>query len=200
MQTAMLLGRVREGDGDAGNDLFARYRTRLERFVGARMSAPLRRQADAEDLVQEVFLRAHTALPRFQYRGIGSFWAFLRTIALHLVIEMSRKRDVRTPADRLADGSRSAPQASGTNPSALVVRHEQFEAFEHALQVLDPRSREALLLRIELDFDYATIASECGFPSPDAARMAVARGLKAVAAEMSRHGVQDTSTGASPAP
>src|SRR5436190_413181 len=86
LETRDLLLRGRNGEQDAIDRLFARYRGRLERFVRSRLSATTRVHVDAADVVQDVLVRACSAIDRFEWRGIGSFWAFLRQIALRRII------------------------------------------------------------------------------------------------------------------
>ena len=69
-----------------------------------------------------------------------------------------------------------------------MVRKEELARFDEALVDLDERPRNALLMRLELDLDYATIAGECGYPTPDAARMAVTRVLEQVIRRIADHG------------
>ncbi len=61
---------------------------------------------------------------------------------------------------------------------------ELLDRYERALAGLTPEERELLLLRIELDFDYAEIATMTGRPSRDAARMGVQRALGRLAEAM----------------
>lgn len=48
--------------------------------------------ADADDLVQEVFLHLHRVLPTFRYDAGGSFRAGLRTVLVNKHREISRRR------------------------------------------------------------------------------------------------------------
>src|SRR5262245_5586451 len=86
-----LLKRTRAGDREAIEILFRRYRQVLQDFLHKRLPPASRSLLETEDLVQEVLTRAITALPSFEYRGIGSFWAYLRQIGLNHLSEMARK-------------------------------------------------------------------------------------------------------------
>ena len=65
-----------------------------------------------------------------------------------------------------------------------AIGHEALGRYELALQRLSPRDREAVVARIELGMEYAELALVLGKPSPDAARVAVARALVRLAQEM----------------
>ena len=60
-------------------------------------------------------------------------------------------------------------------------------AAEAAMSALRPADREAIVARLELQQSYEEIAIALGKPSVDAARMAVARAVKALIKEMDTH-------------
>lgn len=186
METLFLLNNARKGNTDALAELFRRYEDKLFRFVRARMSASVRRLHEPQDIVSEVRLRAFRALDSFEYKGIGSFWAWLRRIALNTIIEAHRKGDGRAAVRSLPEESHSAPADRGISPGKIVEIREEFARFEQALPVLPTNIRNALLMRLELGLPYEQIAEECAFPTSDAARMAVNRAMAQVAKEMNR--------------
>jgi len=111
---------------------------------------------EAEDAVQETFLRAWRS--REQFEGGPLFRAWLYRIATNVCLDMIRARSRRVAElrsfaevpwlqpypDRLLD--EIAP--SDDEPDAVVVARETIElAFIAALQVLPPRQRAALILR-----------------------------------------------------
>lgn len=179
-ETIHLLERVRGGDRAAREELFALYSERLQWFLRGRLGQPHRRWLDTMDLVNGALERTLANLDRFEHRGIGSFWAFLRTIGLNELRSVWRKKEALKEAEDLSE------VASPDRPAPIdrLVMAEQCEAFESALEPLEPRLRQALLLRIELGLDYAAIAEDCGFPTADAARVAIRRALTQVAARM----------------
>ncbi len=184
--TRELLPRARAGDRDAQGELMARYQLPLERFLHARTPSGVRGLGDTQDLVQEVFTRTLQSIGELEFRGAGAFWGYLRTVAQRYLIDLSRKRTHRPQLDQELSDSRFAPKSLDKSPLEELVGAEQMESFERSLAVLSERSREALLLRLELDLDYASIAKELEFPSPDAARMAVTRAFRELGLEMSR--------------
>jgi RNA polymerase sigma factor (sigma-70 family) len=190
-KTQILLARAQAGDGDAKAELLERYRPSLERFLHSRLPPTARRVHDTHDLVQEVNVRALANLPRLEHRGAGAFWSYLRTIARHHVIEISKREANPVRGRSLPEDSHEIPPARQSTPSSILVRREQLEAFEKSIEALSEKHRQALLLRLELDLDYASIARECDFPSPDAARMAVCRAVLRVGEEMARAGVAE---------
>ncbi len=111
---------------------------------------------EAEDAVQETFLRAWRNLERFE--GDLLFRAWLYRIATNVCLDMLRSRSRRAPElrsfaevpwlqpypDQLLD--EIAP--TDDQPDAVAVARETIElAFLAAMQVLPPRQRAALILR-----------------------------------------------------
>jgi RNA polymerase sigma-70 factor (TIGR02960 family) len=111
---------------------------------------------EAEDAVQETFLRAWRNRERFE--GDALFRAWLYRIATNVCLDVLRSRSRRVPElrsfaevpwlqpypDQLLD--EIAP--SDDQPDAVVVARETIElAFLAAMQVLPPRQRAALILR-----------------------------------------------------
>ena len=187
LDTGDLLSRVRTNDREAIETLFGRYRESLQTFLHKRLPSASRSLLETQDLVQEVLARVLTVLPSFEYRGIGSFWAYLRQIALNHLSEVARKSErPHQRAKTLAESK--LPEPSRRTPLEEISTREEFRSFEKALASLSPRHREALLLRVELDLSYDAIAIECGYASVDAARMSIVRSIKQVCQEMRRVG------------
>jgi RNA polymerase sigma-70 factor (TIGR02960 family) len=145
-------------------DLAERYRRELHVHC-YRMLASF---DEAEDAVQETFLRAWRNRERFE--GDTYFRAWLYRIATNVCLDMIRSRSRRLRAlrsfaevpwlqpypDRLLDEVAPVDEA----PDAVVVSRETIElAFLAALQVLPPRQRAALVLRDVLGWTAAETAS-----------------------------------------
>jgi RNA polymerase sigma-70 factor (ECF subfamily) len=81
-----LLNEAQTGNADAFGELYTCYAPDVFRFLFARLS----NREDAEDLTEEVFLRAWRNLPEYRYQGV-SFLAFLLKIAHNLLVDRFRK-------------------------------------------------------------------------------------------------------------
>lgn len=187
-RTADLLEEARRGNAAARETLFSHYREPLSRFLHARIPPGARGMIETDDVVQEVSTRAFLNLDRFEYRGIGSFWGFLRRIGLHYVIQVGRRAG-NAPVDTSLDAVPEPAGRSSTPPLSALIEKENWQAFEKALSSVSEENRAAFLLRFEVDLDYATIASDCGFPSADAARMAICRVVQHLTRELARGGI-----------
>lgn len=187
MDTSDLLTRAQGGNSEACNNLFDRYRKYLEAFLGGRLPRKARSLMETQDLVQEVYIRALPNLNHFVYRGIGSFWAYLRKIALHYIFEVWRSYSNGSKEMPLPEESWLSPAAGDAPPLIGLLEKEQFESYERAVDKLAERKRYAFLMRIELGLDYSTIAKECDYTSADAARMDVRRTIEWLVKEMTDH-------------
>ena len=183
--TGVLIARARAGDAPAGQRLFARILPVLKRWARLRFPTHIRDARDTEDLVQDVLLRAFRNIDSFENRGEGAFLAYLRQILLNAVRDEARRtrrrpgRDVPLE-DTIADSSPSlVERAIGSN---------RLERFEAALATLPEEQQHAVILRIEFGYSHAQIAEALGRPSPDAARVMVARALVQLARKIDDDG------------
>jgi len=178
--TALLLDRVRAGDGVARERLFARVMPALRRWAHRRLPVAARDLADTEDVVQVTVSRALARLEHFEHRGEGAFLAYLRQILLN-VIRDEHRRAVRHPRGQVLDEMVVDPA-----PSLLdrTIDSNTRERYERALASLSEEARELVLLRVEFGYSHQRIAEALGKPSADAARMAVARAITELARRM----------------
>lgn len=93
MSDEELARRSRAGCSSCFEELVRRYQVPLLRFLLRRMGG----RSDAEDVVQEAFVRAYQALP--QYRDSSPFRTWLFTIAYRIGVSHGRKQRVRMAAE-----------------------------------------------------------------------------------------------------
>jgi RNA polymerase sigma-70 factor, ECF subfamily len=130
----VLMVRVGSGDQSAYRELSERHLRAILRYC-ARM---LGDAAEAEDVVQETFLRLWQQAARYQPRGTKpSTWLY--RIAHNLCIDRIRKRKPQ-------DASALDRQSSGDRPGALLDRKEVALKVQAALASLPERQRAALVL------------------------------------------------------
>ena len=136
--------------------------------------------SDTHDLVQETVFQVFRKLDRFDYRGEGALKAYLRHSLMNRIRNEIRRVHLRPASEELD----SAAQDPGTSPIDAAIGAEAVEQYEAALDRLKPDERELIISRIELGMTYQQMADALKKPSPDAARMAVARALVRLAEEM----------------
>jgi RNA polymerase sigma-70 factor, ECF subfamily len=136
---SVLLSLARSGDQRALETLCRRYWRPVYRSFARYTGDP----AEAEDLTQEVFLRALRALPRYADQGVP-YLAYLLRIAANLARDRWRAGQARVvPVGNVPD--RPAP---GPGPDGLAIESDRHAAILRALDQLTPSHRTVLRLRI----------------------------------------------------
>jgi RNA polymerase sigma-70 factor, ECF subfamily len=151
----LLIQRFRAGEVGAFEGLVERYYQRIDRLAQQVVRHPLA----AEDITQEVFLRAYRALPRF--RGEASFYSWLYRIAINLCFNYLREQANRLSTVEDPDVS-ALPVAA--DPSALLEHQERERLVRGAIDALPPHYRVAIILRDLEGFSYQEIAEILGIP------------------------------------
>jgi RNA polymerase sigma-70 factor, ECF subfamily len=153
---AALLRDAQAGDSVALERLVARHK----RPLFALCYGFLGHAEDAEDAVQETFLRALRALPRF--RGDATLRTWLFRIAVNVCLNWKRDRS-RDPASdhpvALDDGASSTLLATASPEMIALRRLRMLEA----LRALLPRQRAILLLKEREGWSLAEIAAALGW-------------------------------------
>ena len=131
---------------------------------------------EAEDVCQEVFLRAHRAFARLAPDSNCRAWLYRIATNSGLNAARQRARRLARAADVELDG---LPGDSGASPERRV----QLRAVATAVETLPPRQRAALVLRQFQGLGYAEIAATLG-GNEAAARANVYQALKRLRAAL----------------
>jgi RNA polymerase sigma factor (sigma-70 family) len=171
---------ARAGDAHARERLFTRFMPVLRRWAHQQLPRGARDLSDTGDLVQATLMRALAHLDRFESRGEGAFLGYLRHILLNAARDEARRSSRRGDANPV-DETLVDP---GPSVMEQVLGRETLERYERGLARLGEDQRDAVILRLEMDYSHAEIAAALGRSSADAARMLVARALVALAETM----------------
>lgn len=137
-----LAGRAAAGDATAFELIMRRHNRMM--FRAAR--AILRDDGEAEDAVQEAYVRAYRALAGF--RGEARLSTWLTRIAVNEALGRRRQRRESPLADVPPDDVAAAwPQGSPTTPEEASMRKELGEVLEAAVDRLPESYRTVLMLR-----------------------------------------------------
>ena len=163
---ALLVSRFNDGDESAFLEIMTRYR---EKIFGITF-ALLRNRADAEELTQDTFIRAHRALPNF--RGDSSLATWLHRIAVNLARNRywyyfrRRRQDTLSLDCPLGDeGDATFTDLVATeapDPAREAVTSEFAALIGACMEKLEPSHREILTLRSFLHQPYDEIAATLG--------------------------------------
>ncbi|HET7619345.1 MAG TPA: sigma-70 family RNA polymerase sigma factor [Vicinamibacterales bacterium] len=135
---------ARGGDNDAFRALVERHGRAVYRLA-LRMTG---NAPDAEDVVQETFLRAYRQLGRFESRA--NFGTWVHRIAVNCSIDLIRSRGHRETAHDAADldhlGS-AADEGQAASPERLMLSTEVQDRVAAAMETLSRMERAAFVLR-----------------------------------------------------
>ena len=137
---------ARDGDSEAFRALVERHGRAVYRLAHRMTGSP----QDAEDVVQETFLKAYKQLSRFESRA--NFGTWLHRIAVNCSIDLIRSRPHRESGHDAADleqlgtASESA-DCTGTSPERLMLSTEVQERITAAMSALSAMERAAFALR-----------------------------------------------------
>lgn len=167
MDFDQLIARAKTGDNDAKAHLYEEYATPLYRFIYVR----IRDKEEADDIVQDTFIRAFGAIDRFSDQGKGML-PYLFTIARNLIINRAKKKHTEAiDMDFL-----NAHDSGERTDSATLLIDTRVEILR-ALNDLTETEREVIALKFYGERTYSEIAEELG-KREDAVRQHVARGIK----------------------
>jgi len=189
-----LVERLRTGDADAFDEVYAAFNVRLFTFL-VRLS---RRRDVAEDLIEETWLRLVTHGRRL--RPDTRLGAWLYTVARNLYRSYLRSRLLEDSA--AASLMALWPVSAGRHsPFEAAAAGELERRIERALAALPVASREVLLLVAVAGLDQSDAADVCGI-TPEALRQRLHRAREALAKALERNAavVAPTPGGITPCP
>jgi RNA polymerase sigma-70 factor (ECF subfamily) len=146
---AALVQRAADHDPEAFGRLYDIHVDRVYRHIYYRVG----NEQDAEDLTQQVFLKAWQAMPRYK-KMASPFIAWLMTISHNLVVDFYRTRRDKAylEAEILADGPASNPE------QAAETSLEQ-QRLRRAILKLGSDEQQVVILRFMEGFQFSEIAS-----------------------------------------
>lgn len=147
--------RILGGDVGSFELLMRRYNQRL--FIAAR--SILNRDADAEDALQETYLRAYRSLGSFEGRSSVSTW--LTRITLNEALRI-RKRNARRAQLEIADHAPQAGADRDPNMFAPISRDENHNSLQQALGTLSDNERTIVMLRLIHGLSTREVAQSTG--------------------------------------
>jgi RNA polymerase sigma-70 factor (ECF subfamily) len=142
---AAVVALARDGDSEAFRALVERHSRAVFRIAHRMTGSP----QDAEDVVQETFLKAYKQLSRFESRA--NFGTWLHRIAVNCSIDLIRSRPHREAAHDTADldqiGTDDHVQAGQASPERLMLSSEVQDRVTAAMSSLSRMERAAFVLR-----------------------------------------------------
>jgi len=142
-----LVAQSREGDARAFGELVRRYEGKIFRLA----QHVTQNREDAEDVLQETFLKAYEHLDQFQ--GAAKFYTWIVRIAVNQALMKLRRRrtDRSVSLDEAIDTGEDTivreVAAWDENPEQRFSREEFGQILNEAVQALEPPYRSVFVLR-----------------------------------------------------
>ena len=152
----------------------AEYGPGLRRYFSRRANA-----VDIDDLVQDVFLRLHSAR---QTTAIDNVERYLFTVARHVLISRHRKEAARgwSLHDTYEDGPEAADDLS---PERIVAARQEYARVIQLILGLPPRARAAFQFHRFENMTYRAIAGRMGI-SKESVKELMQRAIDRVSADL----------------
>ena len=147
-----LVQRAKQGDQKAFTQLYEGHFDRIYRYVVLRIGDRI----EAEDMTQQVFLKALKSISSFKWKGTP-FAAWLFRIAHNQVVDYLRKKK-KHPAALLDESLVS----SESNPQRMAEHNLDIEQLLLATRRLTEAQREVISLRFTSELSIAQVAEVMG--------------------------------------
>ncbi|MCL2336734.1 MAG: sigma-70 family RNA polymerase sigma factor [Firmicutes bacterium] len=156
-QIKLLVDKAKKGDPEAFEQLVITYQDRVYRLCYQLTG----NYADAQDLSQNVFIKAYRALPNFRNEADLGTWLHRITVNLFINEKRKRKPDVYLDSPVQTDeGSMSRLAVSNdAGPEEIYEQKEFHNLVRSALEELSPEHRTVLVLREIEGYSYDEIAA-----------------------------------------
>jgi RNA polymerase sigma-70 factor (ECF subfamily) len=152
-----LVEATQNGDKEAFGKLIRMHQKRLFRFIYS-----LVRSFDkAEDIVQEAFVKAYTAIMTFNTEY--AFYPWLSTIARNLAFNLIGRDEKASSLDRMTEEGYD-PASTELGPMDQLLDGESQRRYAKAVGALPDKYRVVFVLRQFEQMDYAAIASYLKIP------------------------------------
>jgi RNA polymerase sigma-70 factor (ECF subfamily) len=162
-----LILRAIKGDGQAFGSLYERHLDAIYRYVFFKIGDA----AEAEDLTEDVFVRAWEALPGYQVRQ-HPFTSWLYRIAHNLTIDHMRRRKPMP----LIESDEYPDPVGPASPEDALERAQTLQALQGALHQLSAEEQLVIVLRFVEGLSHEEVAATLG-KSNEASRVIQHRAL-----------------------
>jgi len=142
---AEAIAQIRAGNADAFRVLVERHSRSVFRLA-FRMTG---NQQDAEDLVQETYLRAYRQIRKYDGRAAFGTWLYriAANCSLDLIRARKRRQEQQTPVDDDGQELAAAAASDAPTPDRLAFSGELQQLLGPALNLLSPTERTAFVMR-----------------------------------------------------
>ncbi|MFC2015132.1 ECF subfamily RNA polymerase sigma factor, BldN family [Chloroflexota bacterium] len=151
-----LVQRAKEHDQQAFTELYEAYFDKIYRYIVLKIGD----KKEAEDITQQVFLKALQSISSFKWKG-SPFSAWLYRIAHNQIVDYFRKKSKR-PAMPLDDSLNISDTKKESNPYSMAEQSFDIEQVVSATQKLTEAQHEVISLRFTSELSTAEVANIMG--------------------------------------
>ncbi len=149
-----LIERIATGSDASFAILHNRYRKKVQGYV----CLFIRRQDVAEDIAQDVFIKAYRSLTEGNYKDSGKFVPWLMRIARNMVIDYYRKDSPLFLDEHTSIEQKLYNTAGDDSPEKIVIRKQQNTSLRRLVDELPKDQKEVVLLRYYIGMSFKEIA------------------------------------------
>jgi RNA polymerase sigma-70 factor (ECF subfamily) len=149
-----LVQKAQQKDKEAFAELYEAYFDKIYRYIMLKTG----NQADAEDMTQQVFLKALKSLPSYKYQEVP-FSAWLYRIAHNQMVDHFRKSSKHQDCELAEE---ITPDNPDDNPQRQVELKTDIESLIKATRQLTKSQQEVIALRFSSDLPVAEVARLMG--------------------------------------
>ncbi len=173
----VLISRAQTGDTDAFAQLYDKHIDAIYRYVRLRVPS----DELAEDIIEDVFLKAWQALPRYKPQRPFRHWLY-RIAHNRIVDEQRRKSQQELSLDVLVESGQD-PTAPSSSPLHAAIAKENLQELRDALATMSPEEQTLLTLRFTEGLSFQEIGAILD-KSAGACRVLQHRALKKLAQKL----------------
>lgn len=193
---ARLFDEARSGSQEALGRLLKTGGDHARMVARRRLGPALRVKVDSIDISQSVVADLVSGIDRFEFRGDPAWRGYLRRLVENKIRakadffgaarrDMKRERSIETRGR--SEGARSTePSQPEPSPADVILRAEEVENLEEALEQMPEGEREVIILRVFEGLSHREIARRLGRPSENAVHKLYGRALARLAGILGR--------------
>ena len=178
-----IINRAKAGDPQAFSRLYNLYYTPVYKYIYFRIGKS--RDDSAEDITQDVFLKAYTSFASYSYTG-KSLLAYLYTIARNTLIDRGRKKKIQLVELDSEDSTLEQIPDTANGPSDQYAKKEESEDLRAHICLLSPDQQDVIILRFIEELTTKEISETLG-KSEEAVRQLQSKGLRALRDILNKH-------------
>ncbi len=182
--TQDLVSRAKEGDRQAMEELFRRYKDPVLLRIRRRMGPDVRSLFESQDFLQDVFVEAVGSLKRFETRSKDSFLRWLATIVQNRIRDVCKRIRVVKKFENYQQNRSEDEFHTDPTPSVVAGSTEWKVKLNGAINRLPEPYQTVIRLRDFQGMEFEEIAKRTGKSGYEAAKKSYWRAVRKLATEL----------------